>query len=279
MRISRAALRPLLALTLLVAACSTRPAGTTTTSSQSSRAQSRDLHPSELQIYLLAGQSNMAGRGVVEAQDRVPNPRVMTLNRTMHWVRAVDPIHYDKPSAGVGPGRSFGLALAAREANVRIVLVPAAVGGSPISSWEPAALDPATNTHPYDDAIARARIAMRDGRLRAILWHQGESDATPERSVLYAERLRALIARFRTDLGDPELPFIIGQLGQFPGRPWSDAVRRVDSAHRAIATTMPNVAFVSSEGLRDKGDTLHFDAASARVLGERYAAAYLEMRK
>lgn len=261
--------RLLLALGLLTAGCSTRPSSATTTATS----------PSELQIFLLAGQSNMAGRGVVEAQDRVPNPRVMTLTRTMHWVRAVDPIHYDKPSAGVGPGRSFGLALAAREPNVRIVLVPAAVGGSPISSWEPGALDPATQTHPYDDAIARARVAMRDGRLRAILWHQGESDATPERSVRYAERLRALIARFRTDLGEPELPFIIGQLGQFPGRPWSDEVRRVDSAHRAIAATMPNVAFVSSEGLRDKGDTLHFDAASARVLGQRYAAAYLALRK
>jgi hypothetical protein len=152
-----------------------------------------------------------------------------------------------------------------------------AVGGSPISSWEPGALDPATKTHPYDDALVRARAAMRDGRLRAILWHQGESDAHPGLSEHYAEKLRALIARFRTDLNAPELAFVVGELGQFASRPWDADVKRVDSVHRAIAATMPHVAYVSSDGLRDKGDTLHFDAASQRTFGERYARAYLKM--
>jgi hypothetical protein len=233
--------------------------------------------PSELQLFLLAGQSNMAGRGRVEAQDRVANPRVLMLDRTLHWVPATDPVHYDKPIAGVGPGRSFALTLVARDPNARVGLIPAAVGGSPISSWEAGALDPATKTHPYDDAIARARVAMRDGRLRAILWHQGESDAHPGLSERYDEKLRALIARFRTDLNAPDLPFIIGELGQFPGRPWDGDVRRVDSVHRAIAATVPNVAYVSSEGLRDKGDTLHFDGASQRTFGERYARTYLAL--
>ncbi|PYP75176.1 MAG: sialate O-acetylesterase [Gemmatimonadetes bacterium] len=235
---------------------------------------------SRLQLFLLAGQSNMAGRGTVEAQDSVVNPRVLTLHSTMRWVPAVDPLHWDKPAiVGVGPGRTFGLALAAHDPSARIGLVPAAVGGSPISSWEPGALDSATRTHPYDDALARLRIAQKDGTLRAILWHQGESDATPERSVLYAAKLRALIARFRAEAGDPTLPFVIGQLGQFAGKPWSDDVRRVDSVHRAIAASVPNVAYVSSDGLRDKGDTLHFDAASQRTFGERYAAAYLKLAK
>jgi len=217
----------------------------------------------------------MAGRGVVEAQDRVADPRVVMLDRTLHWVPATDPVHYDKPIAGVGPGRSFALSLVARDPSARIGLIPAAVGGSPISSWEPGALDPATKTHPYDDALARARAAMRDGQLRAILWHQGESDAHPGLSERYDEKLRALIARFRADLNAPALPFIIGELGQFRGKPWDADVRRVDSVHRTIAATVPHVAYVSSDGLRDRGDTLHFDAASQREFGERYARAYL----
>jgi len=233
--------------------------------------------PKELQLFLLAGQSNMAGRGVVEAQDRVADPRVVMLDRTLHWVPATDPVHYDKPIAGVGPGRSFALAIVARDPHARVGLIPAAVGGSPISSWEPGALDPATKTHPYDDALTRARAAMRDGRLRAILWHQGESDAHPGSSERYAEKLRALIARFRADLHAPDLPFIIGALGQFSGKPWDADVRRIDSVHRAIAATVPDVAYVSSDGLRDKGDTLHFDAASQRTFGERYARAYLAL--
>jgi len=229
-----------------------------------------------LQIFLLAGQSNMAGRGKVEAQDIVVNARVRRLDNTMTWVPAVDPLHWDKPAlVGVGPGRTFALTLAARDPAARIGLVPAAVGGSPISSWEPGALDPATGTHPYDDALARLRVAQRAGTLRAILWHQGESDATPALSVLYAAKLRALIARFRTDAGDPKLPFLIGELGKFGAKPWSADVARVDSVHRAIAASVPNVAYVSSDGLRDKGDALHFDSASQRTFGERYAAAYL----
>lgn len=94
--------------------------------------------------------------------------------------------------------------------------------------------------------------------------------------MLYAAKLRALIARFRADAGDPKLPFVIGQLGQFY-KPSSDDVRRVDSVHRAIAASVPNVAYVSSEHLRHKGDTVHFDAPSARTLRERYAMAYLLM--
>ena len=113
----------------------------------------------------------MAGRGVVEPQDRVADLNVVMLDRT--GVLVIDPIHYDKPIAGVGPGHSFARALVANDPNAHVGLIPAAVGGSPISSWEPGALDPATKTHPYDDALVRARAAMRDGRLRAILWHQG----------------------------------------------------------------------------------------------------------
>ena len=234
--------------------------------------------PSEMQIFLLAGQSNMAGRGTPTTEDSVPDPRVLALDRTMAWVPAVDPLHWDKPAiVGVGPGRSFALTVAAKEPAARIGLVPAAVGGSPISSWEPGALDSATKTHPYDDALARLRIALRAGRVRAILWHQGESDATPALSVAYAAKLRTLIGRFRTDLGDPTLPFVIGQLGQFDGKPWTAEMQRVDSAHRAIAASVPHVAYVSSEGLRDKGDRLHFDAASQRRFGERYAEAYLRL--
>jgi hypothetical protein len=221
----------------------------------------------------------MAGRGVVEATDRVPHPRVLMLDRNGQWVPAIDPVHFDKPSAGVGPGRSFGLAVADADRSSRIGLVPVAVGGSPISSWEPGALDTATKTHPYDEAIARARVAMRDGQLKAILWHQGESDGNPTLAPLYAERLRALIERFRRDLGQPDLPVLIGQLGRFDGSPWSPSRELVDSVHRALPSQMSNVAFVSSAGLKDKGDKTHFTAEGARELGMRYAEAYFRLTR
>lgn len=237
------------------------------------------VSPTPMQVYLLAGQSNMAGRGVVAETDRKVHPNVFALDRNQKWVPAVDPIHFDKSVAGVGPGRSFGLAVASANPNVGIGLVPAAVGGSPIRSWEPGAFDSATKTHPYDDAIARARMAMQTGELKAILWHQGESDGNAKDAPLYEQRLRALIERFRRDLGHPSLPFLIGQLGRFDGVPWSPARERVDSAQRALAREMPNVAFVSADGLTDKGDHVHFSSESARELGMRYAESWLRLSR
>ena len=50
-----------------------------------------------LHIFVLAGQSNMSGRGEVEEIDRTPHPRVYALNAQDEWVLAVEPLHFDKP--------------------------------------------------------------------------------------------------------------------------------------------------------------------------------------
>jgi hypothetical protein len=230
-------------------------------------------------LFLLAGQSNMAGRGDVEAQDKQLHARVLMLTKDGTWVPAVDPMHYDKPSAGVGPGRTFGMAMADRDTNVTIGLIPVACGGSPISTWEPGAYFDQTTSHPYDDAIKRAKIAMEQGTLKGILWHQGESDGDPRLAPIYKAKLEELIARFRKDLDAPDLPFIVGQLGQFEKAPWSQATKMVNDAHIAVAKELKNVEFVSSDGLLSKSDNLHFDAPSQREFGKRYAEAYLKTQK
>jgi hypothetical protein len=233
--------------------------------------------PAGMQLFLLAGQSNMAGRGDVAEQDRTPHRRVWMFNRAMQWAPAVEPMHFDKPIAAVGPGRAFGIAIAEAVPNAQVGLIPAAVGGSPITSWEPGVRYPETGAHPWDDAVARMKAATAQGELRAILWHQGESDGTDAAAPLSEARLRALIARFRAESGNASLPFIIGQLGRFEGKPWTAGYQQVDAAHQRVAADTPNVAFVPSEGLRDKGDQLHFSADAARELGRRYARAYLAL--
>ncbi|WP_262888612.1 sialate O-acetylesterase [Hymenobacter sp. HDW8] len=96
----------------------------------------------QFRLYLLIGQSNMAGRGVVAAQDTLPNPRVLRLNQAGQWEVAKDPVHFDKPVAGVGPGLSFGKALVAQEAGITVGLIPCAVGGSAIALWQPGVFYP-----------------------------------------------------------------------------------------------------------------------------------------
>ncbi len=240
---------------------------------------SLELPPEEqFHLFLLVGQSNMAGRGEVEEQDRVAHPRVLAFTQDQQWAPAVDPIHFDKPSAGVGLGRGFGIELAARDSSITIGLIPAAVGGSALAAWEPGGRHPQTGTYPYDDAIRRARRALQDGTLKGILWHQGESDSQPERARLYSTRFHALIKRFRQDLGNPNLPFLIGKLGQFPDHPWSDARKLVGAAHEGAPKTVPYTAVVPSMGLTHNGDGVHFDAASLRAFGRRYADVYLAMQ-
>ncbi len=188
-----------------------------------------------LDLFLLAGQSNMAGRGVVEAEDRVPHPRVWMLNRSTQWALAVEPMHFDKPVAGVGPGRSFGIAIAGDNPAMRVGLVPVAVGGSAIAAWMPGVTHAQTGTKPYDDALNRVRIARSMGQFKAVLWHQGESDATAESAPDYESNLRSVIERLRSDLGNPAIPVLIGQLGRFAGTPWTTLQSQIDAAHRHLA--------------------------------------------
>jgi pimeloyl-ACP methyl ester carboxylesterase len=231
-------------------------------------------------LFLLLGQSNMAGRGKIAAEDQTPHPRVFTFRKEGRWAPATDPLHFDKPGVvGVGLGRTFGLELAEANPEITVGLIPCAAGGSPISSWAPGGYHTQTKSHPYDDALRRARVALKFGELKGILWHQGESDAQPDLAEVYEEKLHALIARLRSDLGAPNAPFIAGQMGQFPERPWSDAKKQVDAAHRALPQKVADTAFVSAEGLTHKGDEVHFSAESYRELGRRYAKAYLSAAK
>ncbi len=230
-------------------------------------------------LFVLVGQSNMAGRGTVEAQDKMPNPRVLMLNKAGAWVPAVDPLHFDKPAAGVGLGKTFGTRIAEATPGITIGLIPCAVGGSPIDTWSPGVFYPATRCHPWDDAMARAAKAMQAGTLKGILWHQGESDAQPLLAPAYEAKLHDLIARLRKELKAPEVPFIAGQMGKFSDAPWRPEMVVVDQAHQDLATKVPHAAFVSSEGFKHKGDKIHFDAASIREFGERYAEAFLKLAR
>ncbi len=146
-------------------------------------------------LFLLAGQSNMAGRGIVEDEDRVAHPRVLALTAAGAWTPAIDPVHFDKPFAGVGLGRTFGITLAEADPTITVRLIPCAVGGSPISVWQPGQFWNQTQSHPYDDTISRARrLAIRtalDARSLGCLGHPlGRRGWTAARTPWRAPRAR-----------------------------------------------------------------------------------------
>ena len=217
-------------------------------------------------IYLLLGQSNMAGRGeVTEAYKEQLHPRVLSLSKEGAWETAKHPLHFDKPKvAGVGPGLSFGIAMAEADSNITIGLVPGAVGGTSINTWVPGGFDAATKTHPYDDAIKNIEIAKKAGVIKGILWMQGESDAS--KSEEYLPKLTALINKLRVVAGNPQLPFVAAELGRY-----KPAYSKITATINQLPAHVPFTAVVSSEGLMHKGDSVHLDSPSATLLGQRFA--------
>lgn len=223
--------------------------------------------PADLQLFLLAGQSNMAGRGVVEAQDKAPLPRVYMLTKDLEWKAAVDPLHFDKPGvAGVGLARSFARELTKSNPAASIGLIPAAFGGTSLDEWKPGG-------KLYSEAVARARTGMKSGKLRGILWHQGESDSGKEEtSKSYRDRWRQVIGSLREDLNAANVPVVVGQLGEFYAGAFA---RTVNEQLALIPLQVPRTAFVSSAGLKPKSDNVHFDTPSLREFGRRYSHAFL----
>lgn len=219
-------------------------------------------------LYLLMGQSNMAGRGPITPElAAAGHARVFMQNAAGEWVPAKNPVHYDKPKvAGVGPGLSFGVAMAEANPAVRIGLVPCAVGGTAIRYWQPGAYDEATKTHPYDDAVLRIQNAMRCGVVRGVLWHQGEADSNPTAAAAYLPKLAELIGRVRALVGQPALPVVAGELGRFKPNSLT-----FNEQLLALPTLVPHTAVVTSENLTDMGDQTHLDGASASEYGRRYA--------
>jgi len=241
----------------------------------------------KFQLYLLVGQSNMAGRGNVAPEDTVPNRRVLALNKNNEWEIAKDPIHFDKPVAGVGPGLTFGRLMAAQDTGITIGLIPCAVGGTAISFWRRGAYNPDSKSKPYDVSYVRAQKALESGQLAGIIWNQGESDTNPEKSVLYQKALVDVIEQFRTDLGAPEVPFVAALLPGFQvirvndsgEETVSQSATRVNDAIQTVKQMVPNYAFVQIDDAKHRGDKIHYDAASARRLGQQYAEAMQKLQK
>ncbi|XP_027368153.1 probable carbohydrate esterase At4g34215 [Abrus precatorius] len=227
-------------------------------------------------IFILGGQSNMAGRGGVKGgkwDGNVPpecksNPFILRLNGRLQWEEAREPLHEDidvGKTCGVGPGMAFANEVVKASGVGCVGLVPCAVGGTRIGEWN-------RGSRLYNDLVQRSIHSLRDGggTIRALLWYQGESDTvTEEDADAYKHNMETFIRDLRTDLHLPSLLVIQVALASGEGK-FIEKVRRAQ-----LGITLPNVKCVDAKGLRLKPDKLHLTTMSEVHLGIRLGHAYL----
>ncbi|XP_049400717.1 probable carbohydrate esterase At4g34215 [Solanum stenotomum] len=231
----------------------------------------------EKQIFILAGQSNMAGRGGVVKRvwdGYVPpechrNPAIHRLNGNSIWEVAQEPLHEDidfNKTCGIGPTMVFANIVLEMDPQFgKIGLIPCAIGGTSIDKWS-------QGSRLYNDMIKRARIALQDGgTIQGILWYQGERDAlTLKKAKSYKRKLEKLYGDVRNDLNSPLLPIFQVALASGEG-PFMAEVREAQ-----LGINLDNVITVDALGLPLEQDALHLTTQAQVQLGYKLADAFLK---
>lgn len=224
--------------------------------------------PGDLDIYLLIGQSNMAGRAVIPDDARGTLDRCWLLNAEGEWEPASNPLNiYSSIRKGAGmqklnPGYSFAKKMLEANPDKHIGLIVNAKGGTNIDQW-------LGKSKLYWGIRGRAKAFRDSGNIKGVLWHQGESDSGSPES--YMKKLKALIANIREDMHDLDLPFVAGQITNEPPQAINDVIAQ-------LPETVHMTGVASSEGLTTY-DRWHFDTQSQLLLGKRYAEQMLLLQQ
>ena len=180
-----------------------------------------------LSSFLLIGQSNMSGRGILNADNRIFDARILRLVNG-RWQTMWEPLSADRVFAGASLAPAFALEFVKRTGE-QVGLIPASDGGSSIDEWQPGeAL--------YDHAVSEARLAMRISDIKAVLWHQGEADCNPARAAVYAPKFLHMFRTLKKDLQLPDIriAFISVQLNNIQTCP---NVSSIQTLHITTAST------------------------------------------
>jgi hypothetical protein len=247
-----------------------------------------------MKVFILAGQSNMAGQGdpselPAEYQKHPDNLLMPIPPRDRKGRPRTDLVPFAPFPERFGPEVGFAHAMAKAWPDRKIVLIKKAIGGTSALAWAPdwtreraAITQNERNGALYQNLMEQLVEPIQkrygdDVEIVGVLWAQGGRDGRYEKAAgQYEQNLKKIIAAFRKDLGNPELPFILAHTvdAQGKGFPYMDQVR---AAQERIAKTDPRSVLVSSEGLSTKRDNVHFDTKGQLELGRRFAKAYLEL--
>ena len=247
-------------------------------------------------IFLCFGQSNMEGAARPEPQDlEGVDERFMMMaavddqqrGRKMgQWYKAVPPLC--RPNNGLTPVDYFGRTLVKHlPANVRVGVINVAIGGIHIQGFMPDSIGEyiktapgwmkgmlaAYDNNPYKRLVDMARLAQKDGVIKGVLLHQGESNTGDK---LWATKVKAVYDMLLGDLSlkPEEVPLLAGEVVQANGEGRCLAMnKQID----ALPETIHTAQVIKSDGCTNAADKLHFDAAGYRELGRRYGTKMLAL--
>jgi Carbohydrate esterase, sialic acid-specific acetylesterase len=245
-------------------------------------------------IFLCFGQSNMEGNARIQPQDTVGvDPRFQVLEAVDcpdlkrikgNWYTAVPPLSRCK--TGLTPADYFGRTLVANlPKNVRVGIINVAVGGCKIELFDkdnyqsyvtkaPNWMTGMINQYdgnPYARLVELAKIAQKDGVIKGILLHQGESNPNDS---LWTKKVKLVYGNLLKDLHlkAKKVPLLAGETVN------ADQGGICAGMNKIIATLpqmIKNSYVISSAGCPDAADNLHFTAEGYRMLGKRYAEQML----
>lgn len=274
----------------------------------------------ETELWVLAGQSNMQGAGRIDPHEKV-NLNVWLMTHEPAWVAGEEPTHRiwqsrmpahriikkvtlegqaglwwqgeqrnpdpEAPRYGMGPGLPFARGLEAA-LHKPIGVIACAHGGTTMKQWNP---DKKTSDTLYGAMLEKIRLAQADGKggkLRGIVWYQGESEAlggpvakrvdgtTETQQAYYTRVFLEWIDAVRRDTGNPELPIIYAQISRLTtlNQTSAEGWEQVRDAQRKIAGLRQNVWCVSALDL-PMVDFIHLEREGQQRLGQRMAAVAL----
>ena len=248
-------------------------------------------------IFLCFGQSNMEGAARPEAQDlKSPGPRFLWMpavdypatetlpERKMgEWYEAIPPLC--RPNTGLTPADWFGRTLVeSLPENIKIGVIHVAIGGIDIKGFLPDSIDnyvktkapgwmkgmlAAYDNNPYKRLVTLAKKAQKDGIIKGILMHQGETNTgDPKWAGMVKEVYDNLCGDLQ--LKPEEVNLYAGNIVQAGGKGVCIGCKKqIDE----LPQTLHTAQVISSDDCTNGPDRLHFDAAGYRELGCRYGEA------
>lgn len=212
----------------------------------------------------------MAGRGFISDVKLIFDEKIKMLRNGL-WQTMWEPICPDRPFSGIGLAASFAASYRLSHPDHEIGLVPCAEGGSSLEDWK-------VGGTLFENAVFQGKVAQQTSHIAGILWHQGENDCVVDLAASYKDRFTIIIDELRNVLQLPDVPLIIGGLGDYltKGRygKYFGAYPLVNKALLEFAEQSANGYYVTADGLTANPDGLHFDAISQRRLGIRYFEAF-----